>query len=165
MLRALLVSLLAALVLASPAAASTAIASRKGAGMVRQFTGMGVQFWADRGVTMCADPEAGITPLPEMDAGVEGNGCRFWISSTLVRQAARERWRPHHDGDSLRAQLCATVFHELGHVAGLQHTTSGLMAPVGGPTPYVCQRWVSSRDRRARRSWWDRHLRRGRSQG
>jgi hypothetical protein len=160
MLRALIASTLAILILAAPAGASM-----HGTGMVRDFTAMGVEFWQHRDVSMCPNPEAGVTPLPEMDAGVQGNGCRFWISSTLVRQAARERWRPHTGGDSVREELCATVFHELGHVAGLGHTTSGLMSPMGGPVPFECVQWVRHRERLERRAYRDRKMHRGRMSG
>lgn len=80
-------------------------------------------------------------------------GNRIQISRSLVRQATREAGKHSsvrgYGGDSARAMLCATVFHEMGHQAGLDHTQSGLMSPGSfDAVPWPCQKWIRKQDRR-----------------
>jgi hypothetical protein len=139
--------------LAAPAPATARMGQ---AAMLEQFEAMGQTFWAERGVAVCDDPVAHVTPLPEHVAGVQADGCRYWLSTTLVRQAVRERWRPGRSGDSNREELCATVFHELGHTAGLGHTETGLMSETSTVVPGDCEAWVARQVRAERRAARDR---------
>lgn len=155
MVRALLVSLVAAAALTAAPAAASATAPTT---LIRTFMEMGTEFWAARGVPVCDNPVPHVTELPDEAAGLQAEGCQFWLSATLVRRAGRERWRRGQGGDSYRADLCTTVFHELGHTAGLQHTPTGLMSEIAPEPPGECVQWVKRQERRERHAAFERRL-------
>jgi hypothetical protein len=114
---------------------------------------IGETFWHDRNVQPCPNPQITIAPpalMPQQnaDGAAQLGGCQIWIRQTLAREAATEHARPGTGGDSARDTLCLTVIHELGHTAGLEHTTSGVMSPTG-PVPWVCAHWRAQLDRTA----------------
>lgn len=147
-----------AVVALAPASAS--------ASMLDDFRAIGVEFHAQRGVTVRADVTLRLAPAPcgvsEADGCIaDGIGGRDMVlRSGLVRAATRERWREGRGGDSERLTLCTTVVHELGHVGGLAHTETGLMSPMGGATPYECVRWLARAERTERRAFVARRARR-----
>jgi hypothetical protein len=101
-----------------------------------------VSFWGARGVTVPCQP----TAVPGSDAALQSewhgyaftepmataDGCRILLSryGSALRHA-------------LPALYCADVVHETGHLAGLGHTPTGLMAEEldEGDEPYDCVRW------------------------
>lgn len=135
-------------------------AAADAATMPADFVRMGVEFWQARDVAACPAPVLVLTDEPggSSDAGGAAalGGCVIELRSGLVLRAARERWRPGYGGDSAREELCATVFHELGHTAGLGHTDTGLMSTVSTVVPDDCEGWVAKRVRAERRAYLDR---------
>lgn len=68
--------------------------------------------------------------------------CQIWISSA-------DEWLRHQP--EFAALYCADIAHEVGHLGGLEHTETGLMAPeidYDTSTPYECVHW---------RTWAKRH--------
>jgi hypothetical protein len=137
--------------LASPAVASADTSTISP--MVGKFVAMGETFWQERGVQPCPSPVVvrGSLESEGADGAVQADdSCRIWVSDTLIRDAEREKWRSRRGGDSLREELCTTIFHELGHTAGLQHTPTGLMSPIGATVPGDCHVWRVRQDRKQR---------------
>lgn len=123
--------------------------------IVEQAFAIGFAFSADRDVAVCpsALERVRIVERPGGHADAAGavadglGGCSIELQADLVREAARERYRPGRGGDSARLTICATIAHELWHTAGVVHTETGLMAPTGGPAPWDCLVWVSRLER------------------
>lgn len=104
-----------------------------------------VHFWHARNVEVPCHPVAveNADALLPRDAyygqiatmGSEAEGCRVLI--------------PHQDNIALAASnwYCMDVVHEVGHLAGLQHTPTGVMAEYTLFTdmPYDCQHWRAFR--------------------
>lgn len=169
MIRVLL-TLLVALFLASPAAASTYPGEHPAPAFVQKLAVKADAFWHARGVASCAsnspvlmapslrddddgdgDRElwgTGDGPAAGSEPGADGTsrdedatgratlgGCQVWLVSWIVRETASPRWY------GMAIDLCTTIYHEAGHTAGLEHTTTGLMAPSGGGDPFECRVW------------------------
>ncbi len=62
---------------------------------------------------------------------VRGAPCRVWLSARELRRLDD-------------ARICNIVRHELGHARGLDHTTSGLMAPTLPVLPVEGCEWAES---------------------
>lgn len=102
-----------------------------------------VNFWTVRGVEVPCNPVpvsgAQLQLDPQFlawDAGIQiptaadVAGCRILISrnGALLRRDNPEVY-------------CASIVHEVGHIAGLSHTPAGVMAESGqgpGDTPHYC---------------------------
>ena len=132
------------------------LAAPAGASMTGDFTRMGIEFWAARNVTACPQPTLILSEKPggaeDADGAAHLGGCVIELRTRLIIRAARERWRAGYGGDSAREQLCSTVFHELGHTAGLGHTEDGLMGTHGIAVPWDCRMWRVRQDREQRRA-------------
>lgn len=168
----ILASLLA-LVVASPAAASTFAGERPSSSpLVADFVELGLEHWHARGVFPCAPPALEVLEAPALVADDDGDGdveegelsgdrgaggraelggCRLWLRAGFVRAAERERWRPNVYVEE-RLELCETIVHELGHVAGLEHGHDDVMAAVGSARPWACRVWVGRLVRAERRA-------------
>jgi hypothetical protein len=109
-----------------------------------------VDFWAQRNIRVC-DPTIMRAPRLLASDGVQASG-RAWAPSCTVW--VQDLWATSAHRD-VREELCTLVVHETGHLAGLEHTDSGLMAESPDATPWACKRWASgsaSASRRARAS-------------
>jgi hypothetical protein len=144
---------------ASPALAVTLLAlapASAGAAPLDDYLADGLTFWHARGVPARADAliQAVAAPcaLDIADACLpDGLGTRtIQIRASLIRDAGRERYHLHAGGDSARLTLCATVYHELGHTAGLPDTDTGLMDSQGSTVPWPCRVWLRARVRTER---------------
>lgn len=99
-----------------------------------------VHFWGDRGVHVPCHPVA----IPGADAQMPvdgwGNtvamaattGCRVLISYMALGE--------RRDEPEL---YCGSVVHEVGHLAGLGHTPTGVMSPKQNwdDLPWDCEHW------------------------
>lgn len=122
---------------------------------IQRMVAKGVAYWQARGLQPCASPTIiGASDLTDVDAydpnaRAELNGCRIWVRADLLASALSERSSGARGGDSHREALCALIFHELGHTAGLEHS-EGIMHATHRETPRGCV--VPSRARRARQA-------------
>jgi hypothetical protein len=103
-----------------------------------------LSFWGARGVHVPCQPVAVLgadSELPVMDEwgniaamGTYVETCRILISSDV------DTYRSDRD---LAPLYCQDVAHEVGHIGGLEHTETGLMAPAPDWTsiPYECVHW------------------------
>jgi hypothetical protein len=103
-----------------------------------------VHFWGERGVQVPCHPVAvenadALLPLDKngfvASMGSDRAGCRILIPHQDQIDRAAPNW------------YCMGVVHEVGHLAGLQHTPTGLMAEYNGyeDMPYDCQHWRAFR--------------------
>lgn len=161
-----LTTLLALVVAASPAAASS-----RAQAYIDESLELAVGFHAARNVTACPTPTITVVKAPAgvpaaAGASVRGS-CSIELKRDLVRAAGRERWT-RYGTDGERLELCVVIFHEDGHANGLEHTADGLMsedvltrlASSSSAAPYLCRAWVKSLERRERAQAAERHARR-----
>lgn len=126
--------------------------------MVETLVRLGVDFWHARGVEPCPAPTVLIADSLIEDDGVDAAGraldCRIWLRADLVRAAERERYKPEAAGHRVREALCIVVAHEVGHLAGLGHSETGIMAPAANAVPWECKvwRWALDREAKAQRA-------------
>lgn len=106
-----------------------------------------VHFWGERGVQVPCHPVAvsGADALMahdafgNPDAMAATSGCRVLISSQMP---TLRYWNPD--------LYCGFVVHEVGHLAGLPHTESGIMAargPYDDEIPWDCVYWKQAAHR------------------
>lgn len=119
---------------------------------LNELVALGQDFWHARGVQPCGTPtvmlaeDFGIVGPNGETAAAIAIGCTIWFNSN-------ERYSPigyvqaHPLNRYASAELCATVIHELGHTAGLEHSSDprSVMAAVGGDPPWACRVWARSR--------------------
>jgi hypothetical protein len=79
-------------------------------------------------------------------------GCRFWLHDFIVGGAVADRWR-RGGSDGYRDVVCAMVVHEVGHLAGLQHSDTGVMDETASAVPYACKQWRRGLERQERRAF------------
>ena len=165
MRRMLMILVLAAATLALPAAASAqSFPGERPATdpWVPELVQLGLKFWQARGVEPCVSPEVLMSSdldLPEhgqvsvggrarLGACAPGTGettGRMWLLERLITDA-RDLWT----GGAPTRTVCAVVVHELGHLAGLEHTDGGAMNGSSGgdkDTPWECWVWARRIDR------------------
>jgi hypothetical protein len=99
-----------------------------------------VHFWGDRNVPIPCHPVAAVEPDAQLPMSIYGipaamatyaSDCRVLVSAStdFSRFYAPELY-------------CADVVHEVGHIGGLAHTATGIMAagePTKGDIPYYCR--------------------------
>lgn len=123
-------------------------------------TQLAVDFWRARNVTACP---TGITTLLADFPGLQNDGgldCAIYFDAWTIakRRVDGRLYQVDNEGE------CTLVVHEVGHAMGLDHTATGVMAPVA-EAPWECKvfvRELARRDQRpARRCSGDRDRRRG----
>jgi hypothetical protein len=164
MMRALLLALIVLALLPCTANASDwtgtgFIGERTAHPLIGEMTDIAVDFWAERGAQTCDRPVAMQAPRLVDSDGIEAagrawrEGCTFWIQDFIVGEAVAERWRRGVGGDSMREITCAAVVHEVGHLAGLPHSETGVMDETASAVPYACKRWRRGLERQERRAY------------
>ncbi len=156
MSRHLAVSLLGLLVAglvfsAAPAAAYSFPNERPASPLTMSAVKVATVFWSVRGVDSCSNLTVMSAPSLLDDDGIDAGGrawlptCKMWVLRRTERQAVQDLRYVWDSADGVE-YLCATVIHELGHLGGLQHSTSGVMSAVL-TVPYVCVRWAREQRR------------------
>jgi predicted Zn-dependent protease with MMP-like domain len=162
MMRALLLALTVLALLPCSAHASDwtgsgYIGERTAHPMIGEMTDIAVDFWTERGVQVCEPVPMQAPRLVDVD-GIEAAGrastalCRFWLQDFIVREALADRWR-RGGSDGFREVVCAMVVHEVGHLAGLQHSGMGVMDVEASAIPFACKRWRRGLERQERRAF------------
>jgi predicted Zn-dependent protease with MMP-like domain len=162
MRRALLLALIVLALLPCSASASDwtgtgYIGERTAHPIIGEMTDIAVDFWKERGVQVCEPVPMQAPRLVDVD-GIEAAGrastalCRFWLQDFIVREALADRWR-RGGSDGFREVVCAMVVHEVGHLAGLQHSDTGVMDETASAVPYACKQWRRGLERQERRAF------------
>jgi hypothetical protein len=138
--------------------------------LVRQTVQIGLDFWLERGVWPCLQPQVMLADSlwsDELPKGVEPGGraelggCRVWIAADIVASA-----QDIAVGGNPTLTLCSTMVHELGHTSGMTfpdgpdeddlpdvHAASGLMSWSASVDPWACRTWARKIDRRKERAF------------
>jgi hypothetical protein len=126
----LVIALVGFLLIATPAQSWTPPGDRPaGGGLVSTFALMADGFWRDRGFSPCPPERLNLRLASDLSDGLpwhfaygrgELGGCRVWVLSRLVKQAAE---RPA--GNDRAVYLCRTITMEIGHTAGLDDDMGG----------------------------------------
>jgi hypothetical protein len=100
-----------------------------------------LNFWGDRDIPIpCGAPVAVAGADAQMPKDAHGTPALMaaepWSCRILISRHGSER--RHYDP----AGYCTTVVHEIGHLAGLEHST-GIMAPKVAlrDRPHDCKHW------------------------
>lgn len=116
--------------------------------LIATFVQMGQEYWRARNVPTCpvtvwvADNLANSAYGRAEGTCVDGPRRVVWVLSALSDRAHR------NPGGDDSAYLCRIVFHELGHIGGLEHAAGGLMDPGSSwaeGTPWGCRVWAAER--------------------
>lgn len=142
---AVLLALLAIVLWVAPAPAATLAAGATGARVANNPTlatldGMAARFWHARGVEIPAGVTYLVDIAPESPMAAYSVGVDIYMPAFLVGYV-----QAHPAARSAAEQLCVYDFHENGHRAGLEHTTTGLMAPTPTVVPWECVVWARNR--------------------
>jgi hypothetical protein len=138
---------------ASSAQATTFTGERPADALVQGAVVVAQGFWTDRGVTPCAHPTVLVADDLTAADGIPAHGralvedCTLWLLASDVAEM-HSQLRPGHGGDAPEA-ICTAVVHEMGHLAGLEHTETGIMSAYMPPTPWACSKWAAAQRRAA----------------
>lgn len=108
-------------------------------------TALAVNFWRARNVTACP---AGVTTLLADFPGLQTEGgldCVIYMDAWTIakRRSDARLYQVDNEGE------CTLAVHGVGHAMGLEHTPTGVMAPVA-EAPWECRvfaRELAKRDR------------------
>lgn len=84
--------------------------------------------WRRKGYKPCERPTVRIAPNLGKNVAGRGDkyGCDLWIKTYFVARAQGNRT---FASTADKVTLCVAVRHEVGHLAGLDHTDHGIMGP------------------------------------
>lgn len=88
-----------------------------------------IAFWGQGNLPACGQPQLSVQEMANYDGLAFRDTCRVIISS----RAADLYFSP-------RQYRCAVVFHEVGHLYGMQHSKRGVMATPITMAPPICWR-------------------------
>lgn len=88
-----------------------------------------VAFWGQGNLPACGQPQLQVQKMSAYDGLAYRDTCRVIISSS----AADLYFSP-------RQYRCAVVFHEVGHLYGMNHSERGVMAAPITMAPPICWR-------------------------
>lgn len=108
---------------------------------LNELMSAGQQFWKSRGVNL---PPTSFNVAEGLGEGVAGRGDtdgsgRFIVDSRetgIELTRARSKRRSASERRKALQRLARTIFHELGHTGGIQHTSDGIMGPGADVLPY-----------------------------
>lgn len=135
----LLALLLVGLAVPQSAAAYSYPGERPVTGSPATALAVATRFWDARGVfggvpALYSAPSL-VDPVNGVAAAGRALSGKVWVLSAFVKS-------PYKDA---RAAFCMVLVHEVGHVRGLPHSATGVMAPATTAVPWVCKVWARTR--------------------